>query len=163
MGDEKPKTENKPESKLSISYFKYLVRLWVASGQVESGKYRDRRTCKPNCDSKVGGPPLVTLALCFLYVFMYVGYKDFGNCFEANYGVTTFGIFNEFPPALLQPVDNNAVEIESENLNSTHLEKDDNSSGLLASWYCTEALAFYPWLRQHVYRYYRVVLLKCQI
>ena len=140
---------------------KFLKR-WVASGEKESGLYLERATCKPNCDSNKGGPPLVTLTLCLVYLFVHLGYQDFQTCFEKNYGVSTFGLFGEAPPlngsysiansSSTTPLPSPAPKSKSRV--SRAINKNVKNPSAEFDWYCVEPLAFYPWLRNEVYRYY---------
>lgn len=54
-----------------VVVMKFLEK-WTNSDGVEDEEFSTKVTCRPNCDSSVGGPPLVTISFAlFLVIFHY--------------------------------------------------------------------------------------------
>ena len=68
------KTESNQPSKDKNKVLTLLGK-WTNSDGVEDEEISSKVTCTPNCDSNIGGPPLVTVAFALFLVIFHYSYE----------------------------------------------------------------------------------------
>jgi len=117
--------------------------------------YRGKVTCRPNCNSKVGGPPFFTVTMAIFMLIMHYEYSGWNQVYSEYYQWSDklATVLEGYTPAEIN--DFNALQTIPERNTWFQQRSEDVKIPLTEIAEAElEPLAFYPWKRAQIWRYF---------
>lgn len=111
----------------------HLLEQWANADGDANEDYNKRITCKPNCDSSIGGPPITTITYCVLYITLFYAadwrptHEKWHKNASLEYGLdfdpcnkTQTGFPEDSCSGIITLADVNSTQMTVENYAATH-------------------------------------------